>query len=54
MRDITEALYRFLEEQGLQQELKQQEDAFTEEGELALAREYAQVYSALIVSSTNL
>lgn len=48
VRDITEALYRFLEEQELQQELKRQEDAFTEEGELALAREYAQVYSALI------
>ena len=34
VRDITEALYRFLEEQELQQELKRQEDAFTEEGEL--------------------
>lgn len=36
VRDITEALYRFLEEQELQQELKRQEDAFTEEENLRL------------------
>lgn len=48
VRDITEALYRYLEEQHMQEELRRQEEAFTEAGELTLAREYAQVYGALI------
>ncbi len=48
VRDITEALYRFLERGGLQQALKNQEEAFAANGELALAREYAQVYGAVI------
>lgn len=48
VRDITEALYVFLEQRKLQQELKRQEEEFTARGELALAREYAQVYGALI------
>lgn len=48
VRDITEALYHFLEREGLQQALKHQEELFAAKGELALAREYAQVYGAVI------
>lgn len=48
VRDITEALYRFLEREKLQQVLKRQEEEFAAMGELALAREYAQVYGAVI------
>lgn len=48
VRDITEALYRFLEREGLQQILKRQEEEFAAKGELSLSKEYAQVYGALI------
>lgn len=48
VRDITEALYRFLEKEKLQQALKRQEEEFAAAGELALAKEYAQVYGAVI------
>lgn len=48
VRDITEALYRFLERRQMQQILKEQEEAFAAAGELALAKEYAQVYGVLI------
>lgn len=48
VRDITEALYRFLEQGKLQQVLKQQEEDFASKGELALAKEYAQVYGVVI------
>lgn len=48
VRDMTEALYRFLEQGQLQQALKRQEEEFAAEGELALAKEYAQVYGAVI------
>ncbi len=48
VRDITEALYRFLERERLQQTLKNQEEVFAANGELALAKEYAQVYGVVI------
>ena len=48
VRDITEALYRFLEKRNLQQLLKRQEEEFAQTGELALAKEYAQVYGVVI------
>lgn len=48
VRDITEALYRFLERRQMQKILKEQEEAFAEAGELALAKEYAQVYGVVI------
>ena len=48
VRDITEALYRFLEMRHLQEKVKKQEDAFAGKGEFALAKEYAQVYPAVI------
>lgn len=44
VRDITLAVYEFMVREGLQVRLKQQEEAFQEAGELALAKEYAQVY----------
>ena len=48
VRDITEAIYQFLVKEEMQLKLKQQEEAFQEAGELALAREYAQVYGIVI------
>lgn len=48
VRDITEALYRFLESERLQQTLKDQEEMFAANGELALAKEYAQIYGVVI------
>lgn len=48
VRDITEALYSFLEQGQLQQALKRQEEEFAARGEQALAKEYAQVYRVVI------
>lgn len=46
--DITTAVYEFMVREELQLRLKKQEEKFQEQGELALAREYAQVYRILI------
>lgn len=48
VRDITEALYRFLERGQLQRKVQKQEEELTAAGKLALAREYGQVYGAVI------
>ncbi len=48
VRDITEALYEFMVQEELQLKLKRQEEMFLAEGELSLAREYAQVYRILM------
>lgn len=48
VRDVTEAVYEFLVREEMQQKVKQQELAFTEAGELALAKEYSQIYRAVI------
>lgn len=48
VRDITEALYEFMVREELQLKLKRQEEMFLAEGELALAKEYAQVYRILM------
>lgn len=48
VRDITEALYEFMVQEELQLKLKRQEEMFLVEGELALAKEYAQVYRILM------
>lgn len=48
VRDITEAVYEYLEGQNCQIRLKEMEDTFMETGELALAKEYAQVYRIVI------
>ncbi len=46
--DITTALYEFLVREDMQVQLKKQEEAFRDEGELALAKEYAQVYRVVM------
>lgn len=48
VRDITEALYGFMVQEELQLKLKRQEEMFLAEGELALAKEYAQIYRILM------
>ena len=48
VRDITQALYEFMVQEELQLKLKRREEAFLAEGELALAKEYAQVYRILV------
>ena len=44
VRDITLAVYEHLVRENLQEQLKTMEDRFQKEGELALAKEYSQVY----------
>lgn len=48
VKDITMALYDFIVQEEFQLKLKQQEEEFQEAGELALAKEYAQIYRILI------
>ena len=48
VKDITMALYEFMVQEDLQLGLKRQEEQFLERGELALAKEYAQIYRILI------
>lgn len=44
VRDVTLAVYEYLVQEKLQEQLLGMETAFQEAGELALAKEYAQVY----------
>lgn len=46
--DITEAVYHFMVREKLQQKLKKREEMFQNQGQLALAREFAQVYRIVI------
>lgn len=48
VRDITLAVYEFMVREELQQKLKRQEEQFQNTGELALAKEYAQIYKILV------
>lgn len=48
VEDITTALYEFIAGEKMQEVLKLQEEKFQERGELALAREYAQVYGIVM------
>ncbi len=48
VRDITEAVYSFLVSEDMQTVLKKQEEAFAGEGQLALAKEYAQIYGIVL------
>lgn len=48
VEDITRALYDFLYTRELQQKVKAYEEMFAEQGELALEKEYAQVYRIVI------
>ena len=44
VRDVTQAVYEYLVQEKLQQKITQLEKKFQDRGELALAKEYAQVY----------
>ncbi|HBA63804.1 MAG TPA: helicase-exonuclease AddAB subunit AddB [Lachnospiraceae bacterium] len=44
IQDITEALNAFLVQERIEEQMQKQEQIFQECGELALAREYAQIY----------
>ena len=46
--DITRAIYEFMVQENLQVRLAEQEELFRAKGELALAREYAQIYRIVI------
>ncbi|MGN1192094.1 MAG: helicase-exonuclease AddAB subunit AddB [Dorea sp.] len=48
VRDITMAVYEFMVREDLQVRLKCQEEKFQAAGELALAKEYAQIYRIVI------
>ncbi len=48
VKDITLAVYEFMVKEKLQVRLKQQEEEFQAAGELALAKEYAQVYRIVV------
>ena len=48
VKDITLAVYQFMVREELQKKLKIQEEVFQSAGELALAKEYAQIYRILI------
>lgn len=48
VKDVTAAVYDFLAKQQVQVRLKEMEVRFQEQGELALAKEYAQVYRITI------
>lgn len=48
VKDITAAVYEFMVREDLQIRLKRQEEEFQAAGELALAKEYAQVYRIVV------
>lgn len=48
VKDITMAVYEFMVKENIQERLRQTEEEFQEAGELALAKEYSQVYRIII------
>ncbi|MDO5589655.1 MAG: helicase-exonuclease AddAB subunit AddB [Lachnospiraceae bacterium] len=48
VKDITMALYEFMVRENLQERIADQEKYFLENGQLALAKEYAQIYRIVI------
>ena len=48
VRDITLAVYTFIAGEGMQEKLSSMEQKFQEMGELALAKEYAQIYRIVL------
>ena len=48
VRDVTLAVYEYIAGERLQEQLAAMEQKFQEEGELALAKEYAQVYRIVL------
>lgn len=48
VRDVSEALYYFFVKEGIQEKIKNQEAIFEQNGELVLAKEYAQIYKVVL------
>lgn len=48
VQDVTQAVYEYLVQEKLQEQLKEMELDFQERGELALAKEYAQIYRIVV------
>lgn len=48
VQDISEALYYFFERERLQEKISAQQQAFESAGELALAKEYEQIYRVVL------
>ena len=48
VRDLTEAVHAFFIREDIQRKIKRQEEEFAEAGELALAKEYAQIYRVVM------
>ena len=48
VKDITLAVYEFMVQENIQERLKKKEEEFQEAGELALAKEYSQIYRIII------
>ena len=48
VRDVTLAVYEFISEEKMQEQLSEMEQEFQEKGELALAKEYAQIYRIVL------
>lgn len=48
VRDVTLAVYEFISEEKMQEQLSEMEQKFQEKGELALAKEYAQIYRIVL------
>ena len=48
VKEITLAVYEYLVQEKIQEQLAELEQKFQEEGELALAKEYAQIYRIVL------
>ena len=48
VRDVTLAVYEFISEEKMQEQLSEMEQEFQKKGELALAKEYAQIYRIVL------
>ena len=48
VRDVTLAVYEFISEERMQERLSEMEQTFQERGELARAKEYAQIYRIVL------
>ncbi len=48
VRDITLAVYTFIADEGMQAKLAEMEQEFQRQGDLALAKEYAQIYRIVL------
>ena len=53
VKEITLAVYEYLVQEKIQEQLAELEQKFQEDGELALAKEYAQIYRIVLEYSIN-